>query len=135
MRRFHEWDLTWWTEQGLSEFLVSNASGMAEVARQEIPGWPYERLSPRRLRERGSIRVGLATGLAVGWWLHAILFVWTQAARIPAAAVPPKVIAAMLAIPTLARSMPPSLGEWRLTGHHQYCPVAQPQSQELTQTS
>lgn len=208
LRAFHEWDLQWWTEQGLADLMSNNFSNLAELSQNRLLGWPFERLSLKRAVTSVSIRQGCAAGVLIAWWLSGALnHIFRNAGGGP---LPPEAVSAGLAVPCLvlmafrvgiyvtgyappisllgriatfrwiipgydqvflapivgallvafgpqalagiglpwefgiaaligllvivALSMPPTLDQWRLTGHHRIVPAVQFQQQLFVET-
>ena len=96
--RIHEWDLSWWNDQGLSEVFSKNMGNLADVSRKKILGWPHDRLSLKKNETPVRFVTGLCISVLVGWWLHAFLY---HVAAQGQGAPHPMGLSAMLLIPCL----------------------------------
>lgn len=101
MSRVHEWDLTWWHDQALTEIFSKNMANLAEANRKKILGWPYDRLSLKRNETPVRFRVGLCVCVLIGWWLHALLHPFAVQAQAFGRVPGPWGVSAMLTMPCL----------------------------------
>lgn len=99
--RVHEWDLTWWNNQELSQIFSKNLANLNETSRKKILGWPHDRISLRRNETPVSFRVGLCVSVLIAWWLYALLHVFARPGFGPAAVPVPWVVSFVLTVPGL----------------------------------
>ncbi len=68
--RFHEWNLEWFAEHGLT---LNSFGDLQERARQKLLGWPFDRVSLKKSPFRISYRHGILLSLLAGWIAWAII--------------------------------------------------------------